>query len=261
MLNGKEYTIEEGSITVYFSYSVLRILKRTADLEGIIISCNFETIQPLLYNVSDFNGLLLIRHNPYTKLMKSQVNTLVSYIDLMSTIMARFNTESKNIQEWQNSPIKKVVSQQIMTLGVSLMLGIISCYSHFVDKTVSHNRKDDVLQKFIKQLYLSYKKEHDVSFYAQVQNITPRYFAAIIKEKTGKAPSEWITTALLSETKRQLKMTSKTVKDISTELHFPNQSYFGKWFKNLVGCSPLEYKKGNKHEDIILSEYTSNPNS
>lgn len=255
MLNGKEYVIEEGSITVYFSYSVLRILKRTADLEGVIVSCNLETIQPLLYNVSDFNGLFLIRHNPYTKLMKSQVNTLISYVNLMSTIMARFNTESKNIQGWQDSPVKKIVIQQIQTLGISLMLSIISCYAHYVNKNVSHNRKDDVLQKFIKQLYLSYKKEHDVGFYAEVQNISPRYFAAIIKEKTGKAPSDWITAALLSETKKQLKMTSKTVKDISIDLHFPNQSYFGKWFKNLVGCSPLEYKKGSVYEDVILTEY------
>lgn len=257
MLNGKEYTIEAGSLTVYFSYSVLRILKRTADLEGIIISCNLETIQPLLYKVSNFNGLFLIRQNPYTKLLNSQVKTLTSYIDLMSSIMTRFDVESKNLQEWQNTPIKEIVRQQIQLLGNSLMLGIVSCYTHFINKNVSHNRKDDVLQKFIKQLYHSYRTEHDVSYYAKSQNLTPRYFAAIIKEKTGKAPSDWIIAALLSETKRLLTTTSKTVKEISIELNFPNQSYFGKWFKNLVGCSPLEYKKGNKHEDTILSEYST----
>lgn len=257
LLNGKEYTIEPNSVTVYFSYSVLRILKRDPKLEGIIISCNLETIQPLLNKVSDFNGLFLMRQNPYTKLMPSQVEVFVTYINLISGLLTRFEVESHNLQEWQHSPIREIVRQQIQLLGNSLMLGIVSCYTHFINKNITYNRKDEVLQKFIRQLYTSYRTEHDVSFYAEKQCLTPRYFAAIIKEKTGKAPSEWITAALLSETKRMLNTTSMTVKEISVELQFPNQSYFGKWFKNLVGCSPLEYKKGNKQSDGKYKEYNT----
>lgn len=257
LLNGKEYTIEPNSVTVYFSYSVLRILKRDPKLEGIIISCNLETIQPLLNKVSDFNGLFLMRQNPYTKLMPSQVEVFVTYINLISGLLTRFEVESHNLQEWQHSPIREIVRQQIQLLGNSLMLGIVSCYTHFINKNITYNRKDEVLQKFIRQLYTSYRTEHDVSFYAEKQCLTPRYFAAIIKEKTGKAPSEWITAALLSETKRMLNTTSMTVKEISVELQFPNQSYFGKWFKNLVGCSPLEYKKGNKQSDGKYTEYNT----
>lgn len=255
LLNGKEYTIEPNSVTVYFSYSVLHILRREPDLEGIIISCNLETIQPLLNKVSDFNGLFLMRQNPYTKLMRSQIDVFITYINLISHLLTRYEVESQNLQEWQNSPIKEIVRQQIHLLGNSLMLGIVSCYTHFINNNITYNRKDVVLQKFIRQLYSSYRTEHDVSFYAEKQCLTPRYFAAIIKEKTGKAPSEWITAALLSETKRMLNTTSMTVKEISIDLHFPNQSYFGKWFKNLVGCSPLEYKKGNKRSDEGYTEY------
>ncbi len=255
VLNGKEYTIESGSLTVYFSYSVLHILQRSADLEGIIISCNLETIQPLLNKVSDFNGLFLMRQNPYTRLLPSQVKTLSTYIDLISAIIIRFEVESANLQEWQTSPIQEIVRQQIHMLGNSFMLGIVSCYTRFINDNISYSRKDDVLQLFIKQLYASYKTEHDVRFYAQQQNLTPRYFSAIIKEKTGKVPSDWIVAALLSETKHLLTSTSKTVRQISLELSFPNQSYFGKWFKNLVGCSPLEYKRGNKQSDGKYKEY------
>ena len=189
--------------------------------------------------------------------MPSQVEVFVTYINLISGLLTRFEVESHNLQEWQHSPIREIVRQQIQLLGNSLMLGIVSCYTHFINKNITYNRKDEVLQKFIRQLYTSYRTEHDVSFYAEKQCLTPRYFAAIIKEKTGKAPSEWITAALLSETKRMLNTTSMTVKEISVELQFPNHSYFGKWFKNLVGCSPLEYKKGNKQSDGKYTEYTT----
>jgi len=257
LLNGKEYKIEPGSLCVYFSYSVLRIVRRAADLEGIIISCNLETIQPMLNKVSDFNGLFLMRQNPYTKLMKSQINILIDYITLMSNILTRYDVESRNLVEWKETPIREVVAQQISLLGNSLMLAIVSCYTHFLNKHIVYNRKDTVLQKFIKQLYESYKQEHDVSFYALQQCLTPRYFAAIIKEKTGKSPSDWITAALLSEAKRMLNTTSMSVKEIAQELHFPNQSYFGKWFKNSVGCSPLEYKKGKNNFEKSLSSYNA----
>ncbi|MBQ9640759.1 MAG: AraC family transcriptional regulator [Bacteroidaceae bacterium] len=257
MLNGTEYTIEPGSLTAYFPYSVLHILEKTSDLEGIIVSCNLETIQPLLYKVSDFNGLFLIRQHPYTKLMDHQVKMLTTYIRLMSDIITHIDVEEQNLQEMSGKPIRETVRQQIDLLGNSFMLGIVSCYAHYAHSPAPHSRKDDVMQKFISMLYQSYKQEHDVSYYADSQFLTCRYFSAIIKEKTGKSPSEWIVAALLGETKRLLTTTSKSIKEISIELNFPNQSYFGKWFKNLVGCSPLEYKKGKQGKEPIIPEYTS----
>ena len=257
LLNGIEYTVEPGSLTVYFSYSVLHIITKTPDLEGIIISCNLDTIQPLLYKVSDFNSLFLIRQHPYTKLMDSQVRMLTTYIQLLSDLITRFDVVEQNLQESHSRPIRETVRQQIDLLGNSLMLGIVSCYTHFAMKPGSHSRKDDVMQKFITMLYHSYKKEHDVSYYAEAQFLTCRYFSAIIKEKTGKSPSEWIIAALLGEAKRLLTTTSKPVKEISTDLNFPNQSYFGKWFKNLVGCSPLEFKKSPSGRQPTSPEYTS----
>ena len=257
LLNGMEYAVEPGSLTVYFSYSVLHIITKTPDLEGIVISCNLETIQPLLYKVSDFNSLFLIRQHPYTKLQDWQVKMITSYIQLLSDIIQRTEAEEQKLRDIQIKPIRETMWQQIDLLASSLMLGIVSCYTHFAHQPSAHSRKDDVLQKFITMLYHSYKQEHDVSYYAEAQFLTCRYFSAIIKEKSGKSPSEWIIAALLGETKRLLNSTSKTIKDISMELNFPNQSYFGKWFKNLVGCSPLEYKKGKKGTELPSPEYAA----
>ncbi len=39
-------------------------------------------------------------------------------------------------------------------------------------------------------------------------------------------------------------ITPLSVRDVSEKLNFPNQSYFGKWFKNHTGISPLEFKAG-----------------
>ncbi|KAA6314445.1 hypothetical protein EZS27_034938 [termite gut metagenome] len=46
------------------------------------------------------------------------------------------------------------------------------------------------------------------------------------------------------EAKALLKSTNMTIQQISDELNFPSQSFFGKYFKRQVGVSPKEYKKG-----------------
>ncbi|MDR2802001.1 MAG: helix-turn-helix domain-containing protein, partial [Prevotellaceae bacterium] len=45
------------------------------------------------------------------------------------------------------------------------------------------------------------------------------------------------------EAKAMLKSTNMTVQQISDELNFPSQSFFGKYFKRIVGVSPKEYKR------------------
>nr|WP_314996334.1 helix-turn-helix domain-containing protein [uncultured Prevotella sp.] len=40
-----------------------------------------------------------------------------------------------------------------------------------------------------------------------------------------------------------LRTTDLSVKEISHRLGFPNTSFFGKYVKDHLGCSPLEYRR------------------
>jgi len=40
-----------------------------------------------------------------------------------------------------------------------------------------------------------------------------------------------------------LKNTTKSIKEISQDMCFPNQSFMGKYFKEHVGMSPMSYRK------------------
>jgi AraC family transcriptional regulator, transcriptional activator of pobA len=48
---------------------------------------------------------------------------------------------------------------------------------------------------------------------------------------------------VILEAKIMLQNPQLTIAEISDELHFPNQSFFGKFFKNYTELSPLQYKK------------------
>lgn len=51
---------------------------------------------------------------------------------------------------------------------------------------------------------------------------------------------------MVMEAKVLLKSSTLTVQQIAHELNFPSQSFFGKYFKRLVGLSPKEYREGEK---------------
>lgn len=253
MLNEEYYDIEANSLLVYFPYSTLKILYIAPDSEGLVISCDLDTIQPLMYKISDFNSLFRIRQNPYMTLTDEQRNTLFAHIRLLADTIRRLEAEEQEKSEVINQPVREIFYHQRHLLGISLMLEIISCYAGIKSASTPGNRRDQILQKFISMLYGNFRKEHEVRFYADAQFLTCRYFSSIIKEKSGKTPSEWISSALLVEAKQLLLGSSKSVKEISESLNFPNQSYFGKWFKNLVGMSPLEFKGLKiKEEDEVI---------
>lgn len=75
-----------------------------------------------------------------------------------------------------------------------------------------------------------------------MQHITPRYFSAIIKEKTGDSALQWIVRMVITEAKQLLEESDLSIKEIADQLNFPTQSFFGKYFKQYVGVSPKEYR-------------------
>ena len=209
-----------------------------------MIGANLETIQPMLYNVSNFNALFVIKQAPYQSISEIQFKMLTEHISLLKEVAEKVKLEKENKTDNANQPIIEIARKQAELLSYSLMLEVLQCYTNVTPSNRSFSRKDEVLQKFVTQLYRNYRTQHEVSYYAEQQFLTTRYFSTIIKECSGKSPTQWIATALLVEARNLLAHTNMTIKEISDALSFPNQSYFGKWFKNLTTLSPLDFRKG-----------------
>lgn len=48
---------------------------------------------------------------------------------------------------------------------------------------------------------------------------------------------------MLTDIRYQLKYSQKSIKEVADYLDFPNISFFGKYVRNHVGCSPKEYRR------------------
>lgn len=243
-IDGSEYHMRPQNIIVYFSYSSLHIISHTPNLKGTLIGANLEIIQPMLYNVTNFNALFIIKQVPMQVISQMQHQSLCQYITLLKSVTRKLQEDNSQPMPQTNQPINEIAAKQAELLSYALMLEVLQCYANVASEGELFSRRDEVLQKFVTQLYRNYRSQHEVAYYAEQQYLTTRYFSTIIKERSGKSPSQWIATALLVDARNLLKNTNMTIKEISDKLCFPNQSYFGKWFKNLTNISPLEFRRG-----------------
>ena len=105
-----------------------------------------------------------------------------------------------------------------------------------------HNRAEEYFRQFTELLGEHYKHERSVGFYARPLCITPKYLTTLIKRISGKSVSEWIDNYVILEAKTLLKYSNMSVQEIAYYLNFPNQSFFGSYFKRNAGMSPSQYK-------------------
>jgi AraC-like DNA-binding protein len=108
-------------------------------------------------------------------------------------------------------------------------------------ETVSPHKRLE--EKFLSLVSNHYREQRQVGFYSEKLSLTPKYLSQIIRVNTGKSANEWIDEYVMLEAKALLKSTNMSIQQISDELNFPSQSFFGKYFKRCEGVSPKEYRE------------------
>ncbi len=104
---------------------------------------------------------------------------------------------------------------------------------------IGHNR---VPERFLNLVQKHFKKERFLKFYAEKLDLTPKHLSRTMKNLTGFTAVEWIERYVVLEAKVMLKASNLNIQQISDELNFPSQSFFGKYFKKNVGMSPKEFR-------------------
>ena len=81
--------------------------------------------------------------------------------------------------------------------------------------------------------------------------ITSKYLSNICKENSGKTAYDWIIEYAIEDINRLLSHSDMSIKEIANYLDFPNLSFFGKFVKAHLGCSPTEFRRlKGKQQDL-----------
>ncbi len=111
------------------------------------------------------------------------------------------------------------------------------------DKKEKSSRQQELYNQFVKEVQRSYTHERSISFYANALCVTPKYLSQVVHKVSGRFAGDWIADFVILEAKAMLKSRKYTIQQIADLLNFANQSFFGRYFKDKVGCSPSEYQK------------------
>lgn len=101
-----------------------------------------------------------------------------------------------------------------------------------------------MLSRFHEDIVQHYRESREVRFYAELQNLTPKYFGTVIREATGIGVGEWIANYVIVQAKFLLRhQPNLTIQQVSNQLGFTEQTTFSRYFKTYAGMSPKEYRE------------------
>jgi YesN/AraC family two-component response regulator len=171
---------------------------------------------------------LSVRDNPANPLSEEALEGMINYFNMLKRVMQ--------------------VNDHPYRIEVARHLTLAFFYGAYVDlhklddnkKKMSHHEL--LVEKYLNLVQTHYKAERGLEFYANKLCVTPKHLSKVIKATSDKPANDWIDEHVALEAKALLKSTNMTVEQISDELNFPSQSFFGKYFKRVTGMSPREYK-------------------
>jgi len=122
----------------------------------------------------------------------------------------------------------------------------------YVNKNELPGDKLDIIRKYNYLVEKNFRKQHQVKFYAEQMNKSPKTLSNLFALYNDKSPLIVIQERVVQEAKRLLFYTGKTAKEIAFYLGFEDASHFGKFFKKQTGQSPSDFK--HRYPDIAAGK-------
>ncbi len=88
----------------------------------------------------------------------------------------------------------------------------------------------------------NFRKQHAPAFYADLFHLTTRSLGREVRMHLGKTLGDLIAERIVLEAKRELYLTSRSVKLIAYDLGFSDELYFSRFFRQRTGVSPQRYR-------------------
>ncbi len=110
-------------------------------------------------------------------------------------------------------------------------------------------RQDIIIMGFLKLVWKHYREEHNIEFYAERLCVSAKHLSRVVKSKLGKTPYAVIRDELLQQATYLLKGTTKSIQEISAELHFSEMAAFCKFFKKHKGLSPTAFRSSSRKSE------------
>ena len=229
-LNGGSYNVTETHFFIVPPSSPIRLLSSSPGVSVYIIGF-LPALQDVVSKQFSLSFFYYVHQHPLWQLTPRSRRALLSFYDVYDYTCneqpGQFSTE---------------IANSMFCIFMQM------CYQSQQARVELANLSDTSMTsrslgtRFFKLVHENYKSRHNVSFYADLLCVSSKYLAQVVRSFSGRTPKDIIDRRLAVEALFLLTKTEKNIQEISNELGFPDQSYFGRFFKRVFGLSPLNYR-------------------
>ena len=236
-INRHVHLLEACSMLVYTPHNVIRVHKVTPE-PGKVVHYAMAAISANLMANSRINfsriyqESLRFMENPSIPITLDEMAVCRKYFDIIVDVAGR--------------PLPDI-REAVITLISSTFYWAGSLWQARVSearKSVRDSyRAREVFEDFLHLAQEHHMKERSLGFYADRLYLSPKYLSKMVKNVSGRSAHDWIDTFVLREAQNLLKYSDLPIKQIVSQLNFPNQTTFYRFFKIQTGKTPTEYRK------------------
>lgn len=233
MLNDRECVMRKGDLLISFGEQVFKDVSMSADFHGTAVLMSRSFAQDCIVGLSYMWPYLLhVMENPVCPLSEEE----------QTWIMECYNLLRRRLKHQHG----RYQREAVVSLTRAFYFEICNLLDTRVrpENNSRQTRAYAIFDRFIQLVSQNFKRERSVEWYSSEMCLTPKHLSEVVKSVSGRTAGQWITTLVMIETKTLLQNTTLSIKEIAQEMNFPNQSFLGKYFKNIEGISPSDFRKG-----------------
>lgn len=232
--NQKHYLLKKNSLVVGIPDIVVQINSQSL-IDANAMFFKKEFLDGLNVNVDNslIRIVLYILNNPILELTPSE------QLDLQHTFT--------DLEKFAEANEEDTFTKEIMASGIRAFVykvcRIISLRIERSEYARMNARKYEYFKRFFALLATEYKQHRNVNWYAEQLNLSTKYFTSLIRQVSGRTTVDWINDRVIYEARNLLLYSEMSITEIAYHLNFPSTSFFSKYFKNIVGINPSEFRK------------------
>lgn len=230
-VNLQDYHISTNELVTLMPEHIVHGYSSSQDFRGVFILVSNKVSEELLPDITSALPILMdFRQCPVIALTPEEKDSIMEYYEFIWRKILTVRPQYS--------------SKQINSLLLSVLYEVLSIYKErYSYGNFKRTRNEETFYNFYSMLEAEYRKERSVIYFANRLCISPKHLSMVVKKVSGRTASDWIDEYVILEAKQMLRSTSLTIQEVSRELNFANQSFFGKYFKKHVGVSPSEYRQ------------------
>lgn len=232
-LNSQEYVLRENDLLIVPPHTIRQPSDTEHSCDLVCVAFRPDFLFEAGISQRHIDSFEYLSRSPCTHLQLSSedASRLMAVITML---------QEKNFAEDDN-PFAAEVVRHFFNVFQFELAGIYYKYSN--QKKLVHDRKEELLWRFLALLPENVKTERSLQFYANRLYVTPKYLTQTVKKVSGKTAGKYIDDLVIVEAKNLLRDPSLTIAQVADHLYFSDQFFFSKFFKRYTGVTPSDYRK------------------